>query len=387
MTAALLTEDQQNLRQAVRRCLERGSGPRPHLSGEPGVIQPFDTELWRSLAAEIGVAGLIVPEECDGAGGRFADLAVVTEELGRSLAPVPFFSTVALATTALLVNAEDGLARELLARIAEGGTTATLAFCEDDGSWDVDAAATQAERTGDGWRLSGRKSFVVDGDTADVLLVSARTDGRLGLFVVERGADGLRQDATTVLDLTRRLGTVTLNATPARLIGSDEDAGTGLRTALDLALVLLAVEQVGSAQHCLDNAVEYAKQRVQFGRPIGSFQAIKHTLVDVLLKVEMARSAAYAAVAAADEYLSGPSEETAHRLATAASLAKAMCADAFMHTAEETLHVYGGIGFTWEHDAHLYYRRAKASELFLGTPDQHRDRFAACAGLGKGRCD
>lgn len=386
MTAAVpheaaLMQEREALRDTVRRCLARSDGPRPFLAGEPGVTEPYDAGLWRTLAVEVGVAGLIVPEKRGGSGATVADLAVVAEELGRGLAPVPFLSTIALATTALLVHVGDTVAGESLARIAEGGTTATLAFCEDDGSWDVNGAATTAVRVGDAWRLSGRKSFTVDAATADLLLVTARTGRGLALFAVERGAPGLRQAQSATLDLIRRLGTVTLDATPARLVGREAGAGAGLRTALDLALALLAMEQVGGAQHCLEGAVAYAKQRVQFDRPIGSFQAIKHALVNVLLQLEMARSAASAAVAAADGYLADPGQDTARGLAVAASLAKAVCSEAFMHAAEETLHVYGGIGFTWEHDAHLYYRRAKASELFLGTPDKHRDQLAAFVGL------
>jgi alkylation response protein AidB-like acyl-CoA dehydrogenase len=183
------------------------------------------------------------------------------------------------------------------------------------------------------------------------------------------------------LDLTRPLAAMTLDKAEAALVGAESGAEIPLRAALDLALVLMAVEQVGGAQRCLDNTVAYVKQRIQFGRPIGSFQAVKHALVDVLLAVEMARSAADTAVAAADAYLAAPGENRADALALAASLAKVTCSEAYSYTAEETLHLHGGIGFTWEHDAHLHYRRARATELFLGTPDSHRDRLAVCAGL------
>nr|WP_239028635.1 acyl-CoA dehydrogenase family protein [Pseudonocardia acidicola] len=381
----MLSEEQVELRAAVARCVERSDGPRPYLVGEPGTEQPWDAELWRVLGTEVGVAGLVVPEELGGSGARIADLAVVAEALGGGLAPVPFFGTVALATSALLVHAGDEVAREVLGRIAAGDTTATLAYCEDPGSWEIDeaaaAAATVATREGDAWRVTGRGAFVVDAATADVVLVPARTEAGIGLFEVDGSADGVTRRQSASLDLTRPLGSIELDGAPARLIGAESGAEARLRTALDLALVVLAAEQVGGMQRCLDGAVEYAKQRVQFDRPIGSFQAIKHNLVDVLLKVEMARSAAEAATAAADAYLAEPGEETARRLSVAASLAKSTCSDAFMHTAEETLHVYGGTGFTWEHDAHLHYRRAKASELFLGTAVQHRERLAVGAGL------
>jgi alkylation response protein AidB-like acyl-CoA dehydrogenase len=371
----------EELREAVRRSVERSDGPRPFLSGEPDTTEPFDSKLWRVLGTEVGVAGLLVPEELGGAGGRMADLAVVAGELGRGLVPVPFYSTVALATSALLVHRDDAVAQRWLTRVAESDVTATLAFSGVSGSWDVDAAGVAAEPDGDGWRLSGDLAFVVDGAAADVLLVPARTGSGLGLFAVEGGSAGVRRATSRTLDLTRPLATVSLDRAAAELVGPPTGAERRLEAAVDLALTLLAVEQVGGAARCLDEAVAYAKQRVQFDRPIGSFQAIKHALVNVLLRVEMARSTADVAVAAADAYLAEPGDATAGRLALAASLAKAACAETYMHTAEETLHVFGGIGFTWEHDAHLHYRRAKAGELFLGTPERHRERLAVRAGL------
>jgi alkylation response protein AidB-like acyl-CoA dehydrogenase len=369
------------LRDAVRRCVEGADGPRPYLVGEPGTIGPFDRRLWRTLAAEVGIAGLAIPEDLGGAGATQADVAVVAEELSRGLAPVPFLSTVALATSALLVHRADDVAQKLLSRIAAGGATATLAFCSDTGSWDLGSASVRADRETGAWRLTGRLAFVVDGADVDVLLVPARTETGTALFAVDHAAAGLQRYPCQTLDLTRPLAAMTLDKAEAALVGAESGAEIPLRAALDLALVLMAVEQVGGAQRCLDNTVAYVKQRIQFGRPIGSFQAVKHALVDVLLAVEMARSAADTAVAAADAYLAAPGENRADALALAASLAKVTCSEAYSYTAEETLHLHGGIGFTWEHDAHLHYRRARATELFLGTPDSHRDRLAVCAGL------
>jgi alkylation response protein AidB-like acyl-CoA dehydrogenase len=382
---SLLTEEQAELKAAVARCVERSAGPRPHLAGEPGTDHSWDTDLWSVLGTEIGVTGLVVPEELGGSGARFAELAVVAEELGAGLSAVPFFGTVALATTALLVHGTDEIARELLSRIAEGATTATLAWADGADSWDIAVAATGAgmravEKNG-GWRLTGQLRFVVDSTTADELLVTANTPSGVALFAVAGSGEGVERRQAASLDLTRPLGVITLDGAPARLVGSPAGAEERLRSALDLTLVVLAAEQVGGMQRCLDGAVEYAKQRVQFDRPIGSFQAIKHQLVDVLLEVEMARSAAEVATQAADAYLTEPGPKAARALTVAASLAKAMCSEAFMHTAEETLHVYGGTGFTWEHDAHLHWRRAKASELFLGTAVSHRERLAVGAGL------
>ncbi|HEY0448712.1 acyl-CoA dehydrogenase family protein [Actinophytocola sp.] len=365
------------LRDAVRRCLERADGPRPYLVGESGTTETFDAKLWRVLATEVGVTGLLVPEDLGGAGATFADVSVVAGELGGALAPVPFFSTVALATSALLVNRDDDVAKEVLARVA-AGTTATLPGQGDSG---LAAPGVRAVPDAGAWRLTGELGLVVDGADADVLLVPADTGTGTALFVVEAGAAGVRRAPLRTLDLTRPLAAVTLDGAAAALVGIESGVGVGLTTALDLAIVLLAVEQVGGAQRCLDEAVAYAKDRVQFDRPIGSFQAVKHTLVDVLLAVELARSAAEFAVAAADAYLAAPGPDTAAALAQAASIAKATCSEAYVHTTEETLHVHGGIGFTWEHDAHLHYRRARAGELFLGTPHAHRERLATSAGL------
>ena len=383
----MLTDEQRELRSAVTRSLERSTGPRPYLAGESATEETWDAGLWRVLAREVGVAGLLVPEDLGGAGAGVAELAVVAEALGSALAAVPFLGTVALATPVLLEHRDDPVARELLRAIADGRITATLAWCRDLGSWDIDSAGetdTLARCDGEQWQLTGEARFVVDATAADVLLVPARTEDGIGLFAVNggtAGADGLHRTQAASLDLTRPFGTIALDGTPARIVGSPSGAEGRIRAALDLTLVILAAEQVGCMQHCLDGAVEYAKQRVQFDRPIGSFQAIKHQLVDVLLKVEMARSTLEAAVVVADTYLAEPTAENAHLLTAAASVAKATCAEAFMHTAEETLHVYGGTGFTWEHDAHLYYRRAKTGELLLGTPTHHHERLAAAVGL------
>jgi alkylation response protein AidB-like acyl-CoA dehydrogenase len=370
------------LRATVRRCLDRSDGPRPFLVGEPETSEPFDRKLWHVLTAEVGVSGLGLPEEFGGAGGSIADLAIVAEELGRALAPVPFLSTVAMASTALLLQCEDPTASELLTRLAEADATATLACALDTSSWLVDATAVRAEQGPDSWLLTGTAEFVVDGAAVDLVLVPASTAHGIALFAVAGDNGGLHKLAHRTLDLTRPLATLTFEAADARLIGPPTGAEVGLQAAVDCALVLLAAEQVGGAQRCLDEAVRYAGQRVQFDRPIGSFQAIKHALVNVLLDVEMARSAAAVAVRSADRYLSAQTPDNLSQLALAASLAKATCAEAYLRTAEETLHVHGGVGFTWEHDAHLHYRRAKAGELFLGTPSRHRDRMAEHAGLG-----
>ncbi|HWD05856.1 MAG TPA: acyl-CoA dehydrogenase [Kribbella sp.] len=368
------------LRAEVRRCLAQHVDLRPYVADGDGAAR-IDKALWRVLGTQLSLPGLIVPEAEGGAGAELADLAAAVEELGATLAPVPLYATAGLALPMVLAVAgtrPSNVARELLAAIASGTTVATVALNEPDGGHAPGSTTAKAERTGDGWSVSGTKSFVIDAPAAEVVLVPARTSEGIGLFAVDRASVTMR--AMPSLDLLRPLSTVRFEAAPARLIGTEDDAAR-IETGLDLALVVLAAEQVGGAQRCLDNAVAYAKQRVQFGRPIGSFQAIKHQLVDLLLRVELARSAMTHAVTVADEFLRDPGEQTAGALAEAASLARALCSDTYTEVADESLHIHGGIGFTWEHDSHLYYRRAKATELLFGIPDDHRERLAVAAGL------
>jgi alkylation response protein AidB-like acyl-CoA dehydrogenase len=325
----------------------------------------WDRAVWRAMAEQVGLQGIHVPEAYGGAGLGQVELGIVLEELGRGLACVPYFSTVGLAINALLASGDERAQRELLPGLASGQATGTLAVLEPSGSWELDALETRARREGDGWVVDGTKAFVVDGHTADVLLVAARTPGGLGVFSVEGGAAGVERVPVPQLDQTRKLARVELSGAPATPVGDPDGAGTWLARALDLAATALAMEQVGGAQRCLDMTVEYARVRHQFGKPIGSFQAIKHRCADMLLRVESARAAAYyAAWAAAEE---------AEELPAVASLARAYCSEAYSWVAGETIQVHGGIGFTWEHDAHLYFKRAKASELLLGDPAHHRE--------------
>lgn len=379
MTSASDPAARAELRAAVRRCLDRSDGPRPYLAGEPGTSEPYDRKLWHVLTGEIGITGLFLPEDLGGSAGAFTDAAAVAEELGRGLAPVPFIPTVGLAGVALLQCLPDPAARELLSRLVGPDVAATVAWCSSEGAVTPGAADIRADYVDGAWRVTGTAGFVVGGVEADLILVPAPVDGRIALFAVDARTSEVAVTALTSLDLLRPLATVKFRSAEARLLTYDADHV--MNTAVDCTLVLVAAEQVGAAQRCLDDTVAYARQRVQFDRPIGSFQAIKHKLVDVLLDVEMARSAADVGARAAETYLLEPTEANAGQLALMASLAKSTCADAYVHTATETLHIHGGIGFTWEHDAHLHFRRAKAGELYLGTPDQHRERLAAHAGL------
>lgn len=369
------------LRAEVHRCLAQHVDLRPFLAEGAEGKSRIDEALWRLLAEQMSLPGLIVPQADGGAGAELADLAVVMDELGASLAPVPLFATAGLAVPIVIaaMSAQQPEAgHELLSSIASGGTRATVALNERDGSYLPARTSARAARTEAGWIVSGVKSFVLDASTADVMLVPARTNGGVGLFSVDAAA--VVVSPMSSLDLLRPLSAVRFDAASARLV-SAEDSATHIESGLDLALVLLAAEQVGGSRRCLDNAVAYAKERVQFGRPIGSFQAIKHQLVDLLLEVEMARSAMAHATGVADAYLRDPCAETARDLAEGASLVRALCSDTYMHVADEALHIHGGIGFTWEHDSHLYYRRAKATELLFGIPDVHRERLAVAAGL------
>jgi alkylation response protein AidB-like acyl-CoA dehydrogenase len=359
--------EQNELRSVVRAFLERRS-PESEVRRFMATTDGYDTATWKQLATQIGLQGLTIPEEFGGAGGSFVELGIVLEEMGRSLLCAPFLATAVLAANALLHSGDKAAMSDYLPGIASGDTVATVAFVEDAGRWDAEGIQMPAERDDGQWRLTGAKTFVLDGHTADVLIVAARTADGVSLFAVSAAADGLHRVALRTLDETRKQARVEFSSTPARLIGAIGAGWTTLASVLDLAAVALAAEQVGGAQRCLDMAVEYAKQRVQFGRPIGSFQAVKHKCADMLLEVETAKSAAYYAMWAA----AGESDD----LSVVASLAKAHCSDAYFHVAAENIQVHGGIGFTWEHPAHLYFKRAKSSQLLFGDAIYHRGLFA-----------
>jgi len=365
------TEDHEDLRASVRRLLADkapSEAVRRSMESQPG----YDPALWQQMAGQMGLAGLAVPEEFGGAGCGPVELGIVLEELGRTLAPSPFFATAGLAGQALTACGDAGAQARWLPGIADGSLTATLAVTEEQGGCDLASVTTRAVQDGTGWALSGTKMFVVDGATADLVLVAARDADGLALFAVD-GSEGLVRTPLQTLDPTRRMARLDFDRTPATRVSPAGDAAEALRRSLDLAVVALAHEQVGGASACLDAAVDYAKVRVQFNRPIGSFQAIKHKCADLLLETEAARSAAHAAAAAA--------AEDSDRLPVAAALAGSYCAQAFTHAAKENIQIHGGIGFTWEHDAHLHLKRAKTSELQFGTPARHRARLADLVGI------
>ena len=365
--------------ESIRACLDRHPGPRAFLGDD--VPARVDTDLWRTLVEQIGVTALVVPEQFGGVGGAYVDLAVAAEALGRSLAPVPALACVGMATGVLLGVEPEPVCGDLLHRIAEGEATPTVLWPGVDGRGGLLAPEVTAVPTGNGVRVTGSVSFVLNGMDADLLLVPARIGQAPVLCTVEASGVGVLRRPMTTLDLTRGMAEIALHDAPAALLSGPDSAADALAVGFDLSLTMLAAEQIGVAAECLDRAVAWVKERVQFDRPIGSFQAIKHTLVNLLLELELARSARDEAIAAADRHLVERTPASARELRAAASMAKAMCGEAGVRIARESMHLFGGIGFTWEHDAHLYYRRALANDLLLGDPAQHRVRLAATLGV------
>jgi alkylation response protein AidB-like acyl-CoA dehydrogenase len=366
------SEEQEELRRAVRRFLEDKS-PSTEVRRLMETAEGYDTAVWSQMANQLGLQALTIPEAYAGAGFGYVELVVVLEEMGRSLLCAPYFSTVALAANALLASGDEAAKEEYLPTIANGETIATLAFTEETGRWDLDGVTLAASVSGDGWALDGTKSYVLDGHTANLVLVAARTNSGLSLFAVAGDADGLERTPLATMDQTRKQAKLGFSGVKAQLIGEEGAAGPALSKTLDLAAVALAAEQVGGAQRVLDMSVEYAKSRIQFGRPIGSFQAIKHKCADMLLEIESAKSAAY--------YAGWAAAEDNDELPVTACLAKAYCSEAYFHAAAENIQIHGGIGFTWEHDAHLYFKRAKSSELIFGDPSYHRELLAQRIGI------
>jgi alkylation response protein AidB-like acyl-CoA dehydrogenase len=357
-TEFVFTPEQQDLRRAVRQfCAERldEDTVRRLMESEAG----YDRAIWTRLGAELGVLGLAVPEELGGAGGGLVDQAVVAEEFGAALVPGPVLGTVGLAVPALVALAGAEVEEGLLASLVEGTRTAAFAVPDRGGRYDP-ALVTVTESGG---TLTGEVSQVVDG-TADVLLVAARTGDGVGLFL----ADEAERVPLSTLDRTRRQATVRFAATPARALASGPAAERAITAALRTGAALLAAEQVGGAQRMLERTVAYAGTRLQFGRPIGSFQAVKHRCADMLVLVEHARSTAYHAAWALQDGTDDPE--------LAIGIAQATCSEAYQRVAEDTVQLHGGIGFTWEHSAHLYLKRAVTDAALLGSAAEHRERIA-----------
>jgi alkylation response protein AidB-like acyl-CoA dehydrogenase len=372
------SEEQEELRRITRQFLESKS-PETEVRRLMDTTEGYDPAVWSQMANELGLQSLTIPEEYGGQGFTYVELTVVLEEMGRALLCAPYYASVVLAANTLLHSGDEAAKKTHLPGIASGETIATLAFTEPNGRWDesgIEATATQdaaAAQNDGGWRVDGTKMFVLDGHVANLLIVAARTPNGVSLFTVDGEASGLTRTALSTMDQTRKQAKLELAGVPATLLGEESKGWTVLDRVLDLAAVALAAEQVGGAQRVLEMSVEYAKDRVQFGRPIGSFQAIKHKCADMLLEVESAKSAAY--------YAAWCAAELNDELPEVACLAKAYCSEAYFHSAAENIQIHGGIGFTWEHPAHLYFKRAKSSELLFGDPTYHRELLAQRLGI------
>jgi len=371
------SEEQEMLRASAREFLAKQC-PSSYVRRMMEAEDAWDPAFWARLA-EMGWTSLGIPEEYGGV-GTFLDLVVVLEEAGRALLPGPFFSTMGLAVPALLEAGGDAHKKEVLTAIAAGTARATVALTEPSGRWDAEGITLAAQPSGDGWRLDGVKLFVPDAAVADHMVVAARTrsGGEHGvtLFLVSGRPGGTTVSPLKTLDMTRRWYEVRFEGVElpgSAVVGSVDQGWAPLRRSLDWAAAGLCAEMVGGAQHVLDTSVEYAKTRQQFGKPIGIYQAVSHKLADMLLETESARSATYYAAWAVDA--------DAPDRTMAASMAKAYTSDAYRRAAGNGIQVHGGIGFTWEHDMHLYFKRAKASEVTLGDATYHRELVAQALDL------
>ena len=374
-----LTDEQRALRQTVRALLSRQQRPAPRDQGDVG-----DGPLWQRLCAEVGVAGLAVPERYGGAGAGPVETHVVAEELGRRLLPAPLLGSAVLAAQALLATGDAAACERLLPAIADGTAIAALAWTTEAGHWDpaevafravpagagaagAGAAGAGPRAAGAGWVLDGTAHYVLYGDRADVLVIAARTAQGIGLFEVDPDTTGVRRAAVTSMDPATRLAVVELAGAAGRRIGGCGDAA--LARARDLACIALSAEQVGAAQRALELTVSYTTTRVQFGRPIGGFQALQHRMADLHVLVESARSLSYQAAAAA--------AEGAPDLGLQAAAAKVYCSEALGRVAAEMIQLHGAIGITWEHDAHRFLKRAHSTAQLFGQPGEHLARMAA----------
>jgi alkylation response protein AidB-like acyl-CoA dehydrogenase len=370
------SQEQEMLRATARKFFENecpSTFVRARMEEDAGVTADF----WKKLA-EQGWLGLVYPEEFGGTGLGFVDLTVLMEEMGRAVMPGPFLSTL-LAGLAILEAGSVEQKKEWLAKLSDGAAKASLAWTEPSARWDAAGVTTGARNTGGTWTLTGTKLFVPDAHLADVLVVAARTsegkrpeDG-VSLFLAEAGAKGLTTKLLPTMDQTRKLCEVKLDGTPGVLLGAKDAGWAPLERVVQRATVALCAEMCGGAQKVLDMTTEYAKIRIAFGKPIGSYQGVKHRAADMLVDVENAKSLTYYAAWAVDENVP--------EAALACSMAKAYASDAYRKVAGAGIQLHGGIGFTWEHDLHLYFKRAKSSEFTFGDATYHREKVAQLISL------
>ena len=384
-----LTVERRDLRDAVRGLIAKTSSGQ----GQPSAIRA-DRSPWRRLCDEIGVAGLAIPERYGGAGAGLAEVCVVMEELGRNLTPSPILGSAVFAAQAVLASGDDAACRRLLPAIADGSSIAALAWTTSAGHWDVaklaydageargsGASGSGASGSGSGgssagageWKLDGEAHYVLSGDAADVLLVAARTPDGSGLFEVNPSQAGVARARVATMDTSRCLAVVRLTGAAGRRIGGD--AAGPLAFARDQACIALSAEQVGASERALELTVEHLLTRVQFGQPIGSFQALQHRAADLHILVESARSLSRAVAAAADDVDPAAAADPDRGLRVAA--AKVYCSEALTRTASEMIQLHGAIGVTWEHQAHRYLKRAHGGRHLLGSPATHLATIAA----------
>ncbi len=366
----VVTSDQSDLNTTLRAALADISSSvalRRDLATDTG----YDGESWRRLTGEVGLSGLTIPEEFGGVGLGPMEAAGAHTELGRALYPGPYLSTHLL-STALLASGDRDAQADWLPGLAAGELVGAVAVADKAGSWSAADGVVANRADGDGWRLSGTRWYVIAGHVADVLLVSASTGKDPALFLVPTGAEEVSAAGVAGLDLTRRVATVSLENAPAALLAAADVAPAVLDAVRSTLLVATAAEAAGGIDWCLDTSVAYAKTREQFGRPIGSFQAVAHACVDILAERELA----FAAV----RYAAAASAEGAEDRDLAALVAVLRTGEAYARVTEATIHLLGGLGFTWDHDAHLYYRRARSGRLLSGRPQEHREAIAILAG-------
>ena len=368
------SEEQEFLRTTAREFLAKEC-PIAVVRGLMDDARGYQPETWAKMA-ELGWLGLLLPEEHGGANLSAVDLIVVAEELGRALTPSPFFATLQ-GSLAILHGGTDTQRKEMLPAVAAGRRVLSFAITEESGNENADELSTRATRSGANWTLSGTKLFVPDAQNADAIVVAARSggagEGGISLFVVESGAPGLTVTPLSSMDQTRRIAEVRFADTPAQLLGAEGAGWNTWRKVRTHALVYLSAEALGGAQKVLEDSVKYAKERIQFGKPIGVNQAIKHKCADMLILVESSKSITY--------YAAWAVSENTDEAELASSMAKAYTSDAYRHTSAENIQIHGGVGFTWEYDCHLYFKRAKAIEVTYGDPTDHRERVAQLLNL------
>ena len=342
----------------------------------------YDLDLWKRICNEMCWQGLLIPENYGGLGLGYVELVATLEQMGRYLCCSPFYGSICLGVNALLVAGTDQQKAAFLPQVL-AGKTATIAYTSETGGWDSGSVQTSYKKQDNAYCLNGTYRFVPDGHSADILVLAAREEGTQGeegisLFVLPTKTSGITREWLPTIDQTRPQGQVILNnviLNDDAVMGEQGQAWPELQNILDLARIGLAAEQLGGSQQCLDSTLAYISERVQFGRPIASYQAIKHKCADMMVKVEASRSAVYHAACVADQFLS--QSEDADALIEAASIAKAYGSDSFFHNAGVGIQLHGGVGITAEYDIQLYFKRAKSTEMFLGAPDYHRERLAA----------